>query len=166
MRPTSDRVREALFSILGQRVVEARVLDAFSGSGALGLEALSRGAAEIVFVEADRVAAEILEQNVRELGVTDRCRIFRADVLATLDGGAIGGSFDLVFADPPYGTDLAERFMERIGAGDWLSRRGWLIVEREAAAAPAEPAPEGLGHLRSARYGDTRLDLFALAPPT
>jgi len=159
-------VREALFNLLGQRVVEARVLDAFSGSGALGLEAVSRGAAEVVFIESDRGVAGILEQNVNELRVSDRCRIVRADVLATLDGGAIGGPFDLVLADPPYGTDLAERFLERIAAGGWLSHGSWLVVEREADAPPAEPAPEGLGHLRSARYGDTRLDLFAVAPRT
>jgi len=100
-RPTQDRVREAWFSILGEAVDGARVLDLFAGSGALGLESLSRGAASATFVEKARRSLEALEENVTTLGVTEQVKVVKGDAMKFAEGIA-PGEFDLVFADPPY----------------------------------------------------------------
>ncbi|MDP9144799.1 MAG: 16S rRNA (guanine(966)-N(2))-methyltransferase RsmD [Actinomycetota bacterium] len=115
-RPTQDRVREAWFSILGQDVQGARVLDLFAGSGALGLEALSRGAASVTFVEKARTSLIALEQNIESLGVGGETEIVKGDAIRYFEGLA-DGAFDLAFADPPYdlgaGSKLVARFRER-----------------------------------------------------
>jgi 16S rRNA (guanine966-N2)-methyltransferase len=110
VRPTADRVREAWMSILGEELRDARVLDLFAGSGALGLEALSRGAAQATFVELSPPSLEALRANIETLGVAGRARIHRGDALrfaAELEAGV----FDLAFADPPYTTDAADRIV-------------------------------------------------------
>jgi len=160
IRPTADRVREALFSILAGAVERARVLDLFSGTGALGLEALSRGAAEVVFVEADPVVASALDETLIDLRVCDRCRLVRAEAVSALESRILAGQFDLILADPPYGRGLAQRILETLARGRWLRDGGTLVVERPAGEPTFNDPAGGLGFQKSARYGDTRLDFY------
>ncbi|MFQ5513057.1 MAG: 16S rRNA (guanine(966)-N(2))-methyltransferase RsmD [Myxococcota bacterium] len=164
-RPTTDRAREGLFGWLAERVDAAAVLDLFAGTGALGIEALSRGAAHVVFVERSRSVARVLRLNVEELGVGERSRVMVRDVreaLASLRRERAG--FDLVLADPPYAEDP-----ERPGWGRWLlcgaqleallSARGWVVVERPRRNEPIAGGP-GLALFESRVYGETRFDAY------
>jgi 16S rRNA (guanine966-N2)-methyltransferase len=163
VRPTPERVREALFSILGERVPGACVLDAFSGSGALGLEALSRGADRAVFVECAPAALEVLRGNVRSLGASDRAGVV-GRIPVALRRRDLGGTFDLILADPPYARDPVPGLLGALVEECLLVRDGWLVVERDARRPqPTVPAPWSL--FRSARYGDTRLDFYRLMGP-
>ena len=153
LRPTTDRVRESLFGMLqggrlGDPVTGARVLDLFAGTGALGLEALSRGAAEAVFVESGRVAQAILSANIATLDEGARARIVRRD--ATRLGVADAG-FGLVFLDPPYGKGLGRRAIDAALSGGWIAP-GALVVWEDAAEADL---PEALIRADARRYGDT-----------
>ena len=150
VRPTSDRVREALFSALHSidLLEGARVLDLFAGSGALGLEALSRGARSATFVERYPPAVESLRSNVEALGVTAESTIVRADALAWLRR-APAGAFDLVLADPPY--DLAELPAMPALAASVLAPGGLLVIEHDRRVDFEETS----GHLWSRRYGGT-----------
>jgi 16S rRNA (guanine966-N2)-methyltransferase len=153
-------VREALFSILGSDVDEARVLDAYAGSGALGFEALSRGAAHAAFVEADPRAVRTLRANAAGLGVEDRCTVHAGRATELLRRGAVAGPFDLVFADPPYGAGEAGPFLALASAV--LANAGLIVVERDSREeAPVGP---GLDRSRSARYGRCCLDFYRRAP--
>lgn len=159
LRPTSDRVREAVFNLLlngghGDAVTGARVLDLFAGTGALGLEALSRGAARVAFVDDGTAARAILRRNIelmRAMGETD---VWRRD--ATRMGENRGPGFGLVFLDPPYGKGLGERALASCREGGWLSP-GAMIVWEEGAA-PEVPA--GFALLDQRRYGDTVVTLL------
>jgi len=157
VRPTADRVREALFSILGERVRGASVLDAYAGSGALGLEALSRGAARVAFVEADRRVVAALRATIADLGLGDRVRLFPGRVLDLLRGGSLGGPFDLVLADPPYDADERGPFLDLVTAV--LAPGGRVVVEREAGREGGRC--ERLVVTRQARYGRCCLDFYA-----
>lgn len=155
-RPTAERVREAWFSALGERVRDAAVVDLFAGSGALGIEALSRGARSAHFVEADRRAAEVLRANLRRMGVEDRARLTRRDVFAYLaDERTGGGRFDLALADPPYGTDDAVRLVEAFVEAPFAS----LLCVEHAPGALGELALPGV--VREGRYGDSALTFIA-----
>src|SRR6188472_1450700 len=143
IRPTADRLREALFNILmhayGDPVTGARVLDLFAGTGALGLEAISRGAAFALFVDEGAEARALLRQNIEALGLAAATRIFRRD--ATKLGPAHPVEpFSLVFLDPPYGRGLAEKAMVSAREGGWFSNDGLIVVEETAAAFQA---PDG-----------------------
>ena len=164
VRPTSDRVREALFSILGERVVGARVLDAFAGSGALGLEAASRGAVSVVLVESDRNVTAVLERNIERVGSPSGCRLLRADVLVALGGPELPGPFDLVLADPPYGTELGRRLLESLLGVGALASGSTVVVEGERNRPVAAGTDPRLRLERQATYGRTRLDLYRTGP--
>jgi 16S rRNA (guanine966-N2)-methyltransferase len=158
IRPTADRLRESLFNILvhayGDPVTGARVLDLFAGTGALALEALSRGAAFALFVDDAAEARALLRENVAALGLGGVTRIFRRD--ATRLGPAHPVEpFSLVFIDPPYGKGLAEKALVSARAGGWLAQ-GALIVVEEAADA-AFTAPEGFEEIERRRYDDTEV---------
>jgi 16S rRNA (guanine966-N2)-methyltransferase len=149
-RPTSDRVREALFSILGGRVAEARVLDLFAGSGALGLEALSRGAAAVTFVERAPAALRVLRTNVEALGA--EADIVRADAVKWLRSASAGApQYDLVFLDPPYrqagalGAELSDALPAVLGPDA-------LVVAESDRRAPLELT---IPTIDERRYGDT-----------
>ena len=159
-RPTAERVREAWFSALGDRVIEARVIDLFAGSGALGLEALSRGAAHTHFVESDRLALATLRRNVANLGVEGRATVVKTDAFRFLDGlGAEGSAFDRSFeialVDPPYGTGVSERIVLMFEAAPFADL---LCIERPTDD-PDLPCPADWQR----RYGDTLLS-FVTAP--
>jgi 16S rRNA (guanine966-N2)-methyltransferase len=156
IRPTTDRAREALFNVLAHRFADrvegARVLDLFAGTGALGLEALSRGAAYGVFIEESAPGRGLIRSNVEAFGLTGRTKIFRRDATALGEAGTIA-PFGLVFADPPYGRGLGERALRSALAGGWLADRALCIVE-EAVSSPFEPGPE-FELLDERSYGET-----------
>jgi len=163
-RPTSDRVREAVFSALEARrdLDGARVLDLYAGSGALGLEALSRGAAHVRFVESDRRAAAVLRRNVETLGIPG-AEVMAADVMLVLRGDP-GRPYDVVLADPPYGLGeaaLTGVLSALVGRG-WLAPAALLMVERPAKA-PTPTWPDGVFALTYRRYGDTAV-YYGCAP--
>ncbi len=148
-RPTPERVREAWFAALGERVRGARVVDLFAGSGALGIEALSRGAEHAHFVESARRAAGVIRENLEFLGLTERGTVVQRDVFAFLESPGADG-FDLALADPPYAGDASERLLRRFRAGAFAPL---LCVEHRAGADLAEA-------WWSRRYGDTRVSCF------
>jgi len=150
-RPTTDRVREAWMGALGLELEGARVLDLFAGSGALGLEALSRGAQEVVFVERAKGALATLQGNVQLLGARDACEIIRGDAMAYIR--RLGpGAFDLALADPPYDRGLAQDLLE-IFAGKGFAGALW-VEHRSGEVMPDYPG------LRQRRYGDTTLSIL------
>ncbi|PID35213.1 MAG: 16S rRNA (guanine(966)-N(2))-methyltransferase RsmD [Rhodobacterales bacterium] len=157
LRPTTDRVRESLFSILsggrfGDPLSGARVLDLFAGTGALGLEALSRGAAQAVFVDDGRKALGLIRDNIGKCRARDRCRIVRRD--ATRLGA--GTPHDLVFLDPPYGKGLGEKALAAALSGGWLAPRALIIWEDSAEITP----PEGVTLLDRRTFGGTRMSFL------
>jgi 16S rRNA (guanine966-N2)-methyltransferase len=157
VRPTADRVREALFSILGESVRRARVLDAYAGSGALGFEALSRGADHITFVEVEPRSVATLRANVESLAAGAQCDVLQGLVLELLEPGRIGGSFDLVLADPPYEAAEFGPFLAR--ARRVLAPSGRIVLERDRRQEPLES--DRLERTRTARYGRSCLDFYA-----
>ena len=158
IRPTADRLRESLFNILAHTYdlpqSDTRVLDLFAGTGALGLEAISRGAAFALFVDDGVEARALLRDNVERLGLGGTTRIFRRD--ATRLGAAHPVEpFSLVFADPPYGRGLADKALASARAGGWLAPQALTVVEEAADAGFA--APEGFQELARRAYDDTEL---------
>jgi 16S rRNA (guanine966-N2)-methyltransferase len=164
LRPTPDRVRETVFNWLQFELAGARCLDLFAGSGALGFEALSRGAGEVVFVECDAVAARAIREMLAQLHC-DRGRVEQVDALAWLECGPPGSKpFDIVFLDPPYGEALLPVLAEKLERGGWLAPRAWIYLED--AAARGEPAlPAGWTLLRSKRAGDVGYHLARRGVP-
>lgn len=162
IRPTSDRTREAVFNVIAhawpERLDGARVLDLFSGTGALGLEALSRGAAQCLFIEESAEGRGLIRTNIEEFGLQGRAKIFRRDATRLGEVGTIA-PFDLVFADPPYGKGLAERALQSALAGGWLTADALVVVE-EAAASPFQPV-EGLALIERREWGDTSVTFSA-----
>jgi 16S rRNA (guanine(966)-N(2))-methyltransferase RsmD len=139
-----------------------RVLDAYAGSGALGLEALSRGAARVTFVESDPGVRAVLEENIRSLGVLDRCLVLGARIEDVLSGPGLD-PVDLVLADPPYETDPVGALLAGLRASGALGQGARIVVERDTAAEPHEPGPGPISRIRSERYGRVRLDLYRYA---
>ena len=132
IRPTSDRLRQTLFDMLahgyGDPVCDARVLDLFAGTGALGIEALSRGARHVLFVEDDPAARGLIRRNIESLGLTGASRIYRRDATRLGEAGTLA-PFSLVFADPPYGAGLGERALAAARDGGWLTADALCILE-------------------------------------
>lgn len=160
-RPTTDRVREALFSILGERIVGARVLDLFAGSGALGLEALSRGAASAVFVDNDRRATAVIGQNLTTTRLAGG-RVVTAEVASFLQRDV--ATYDMIFADPPYARapgdpDEVAGLLCGTHAAARLAPGGWLIAE--TAAERRAPEAAGWGLLDRRAYGGCAILLYA-----
>ena len=156
IRPTSDRLRESLFNILAHAyddaITGARVLDLFAGTGALGLEAMSRGAAFALFIDDGAEARALIRQNVEALGLGGITRIFRRDATQL---GAVHPNepFGLVFLDPPYRKGLAERALVSLRDGGWLAPDALVIVEEATDSGFA--APEGFIEMERRRYDDT-----------
>ena len=159
LRPTSDRVRESIFNLLinahGNPVTGARVLDLFAGTGALGLEALSRGAAEVTFVDDGAKAATLIRANIAKMKAEGETRILRQD--ATRIGPNPGAPFTLVFLDPPYGKSLGEAALSAAQKGGWIAPGAMIVWEEGTAPTP----PEGFTLLDQRRYGDTFVTLLA-----
>lgn len=154
LRPTSDRVREAIFNLLagggyGDPVTGARVLDLFAGTGALGLEALSRGAARSTFVDDGAAARALLRENIERMRAMGQSDVWRRD--ATRLGESRGAPYGLVFLDPPYGKRLGEKALASARAGGWLAPGAVIVWEENAP----QPAPPGFAPGDQRRYGDT-----------
>jgi len=166
LRPTPDRVREALFSILASDVPGARFLDLFAGTGAVGAEALSRGATLAVLVERDARAASLIRDNLDRCGLTDRARLLELPVANALDRlAAEGGQFDLAYIDPPYADSAArQEALERLSGHKLLTPDARLVLELPSREPPPEVA--GLHQAPVRRYGDTALALYTLALET
>lgn len=158
IRPTSDRLRESLFNVLqhgyDDAIEGARVLDLFAGTGAMGLEALSRGAAFALFVDEGSEARSLIRENVEALGAGGATRLFRRD--ATRMGAAAPNvPFSLVFCDPPYGKDLAPKALTACAEGGWLTRDALVVVEEAQGAALT--LPEAFVEIERRDYGETQV---------
>lgn len=163
VRPTSERTREAIFDLLGPDLVPgARVLDLYAGTGALGIEALSRGAAFADFVEKDAAAARRLVANLEVLGLAAQGRVHRADLGRGRMPATASGPWDLVFLDPPYAGDAGALWLDALARAAWGPAGGVVVYERSRAAAVA--APGGLALWKERRYGDTAVALYRTGP--
>lgn len=166
LRPTSDRVREALFNILAHGIDDfelsgAKVMDLFAGTGAMGLEALSRGAAFCLFVETSAEARAIIQHHVTEFGLGGVTRIFRRDA-TDLGPAGVRDRYDLVFLDPPYGKGLGERALTAAVDGGWL--RGDAVIVLEEARDAEVVLPDMFDVLDERTYGTTRIIIARLQP--
>jgi 16S rRNA (guanine966-N2)-methyltransferase len=159
VRPTPARVKEALFSILGQRIDGARVLDLFAGSGALGFEALSRGAAHVTFVESHRRTAEALRATAQALALADRATVIAAP--AERVAARLTGRYDIVFADPPFAVPYPAALFGRLHAGGAVDAQTLVVYEHSSL----NPAPDDarFALLRTARYGAVALSFLKAA---
>ncbi|HKV45428.1 MAG TPA: 16S rRNA (guanine(966)-N(2))-methyltransferase RsmD, partial [bacterium] len=161
VRPTSSKVTGALFNSLAPRLAGARVLDLFAGTGRVGIEALSRGASEAVFVERDPRNAALIRETLVAAGA--RAEVRRANALTEVQAlDAQGRRFDLIFLDPPYGLGLQAQTLRRIAAGAVLADDGLAIAEGHWRDDPGEVA--GLARIRAVRYGETALWVYARPP--
>jgi 16S rRNA (guanine966-N2)-methyltransferase len=166
VRPTSDRVREAIFNILahgigGFRFEGAGVLDLFAGTGALGIEALSRGAAHCLFVEQAAPARAAIRRNVEELGLTGVTKIFRRDAMDLGAAGRHGGA-DLAFVDPPYGKGFGERTLMSLAGGGWLAAGGLVVIEEGKSTRLA--LPPRFAPIDQRTWGDTQVLFVRFTP--
>jgi len=161
VRPTSERLRESIFDILahayGDPVAGARVIDLFAGSGALGIEALSRGAAFALFVEASAAARALIRTNIEALALAATTRIWRADATKL---GKAPAQYSLAFLDPPYDESLAEPALRALVSGGWLAEGALCVVEVNARASIEPPVPLRLVEERV--YGDTKIAILLL----
>lgn len=164
VRPTADRVKESLFNIIGTRVFGARALDLFAGSGNLGLEAWSRGAAEVWFVDNSRTSLQLVESNIKKCRAEADCKVLKCDAEASL--GLLsrqGQMFDLIFVDPPYNHGWVQKVLCRLTAAPVLSETGWLIAEHSVHDEIEPALPEGYEVFRRQKYGETHLTFIRRA---
>ena len=156
-RPTTDRVKESMFNILQFDVEDSRVLDLFAGTGQLGIEALSRGAASAVFVEQRRDAVALIRENLKLTGLSERARVVNGEALSYL--ASAGEKFDLIFLDPPYAAKLWKPVLEAVSRFDILSDHGIMICE----SPQDEELPDAVGACRlhrAYRYGRIKLTTY------
>lgn len=164
IRPTSDKVRGALFDILAGRVVGARVLDLYAGTGGLAIEALSRGAASADLVEADREAWRLITENLTRAGFAVEARLWRMRVERALP--LLTGQYDLILADPPYASEQLTPLLASL-ASDGLLREGGIVIFEHASRVPPPEGVSGLILSKSRRHGDTTLSMYEMSmhPP-
>lgn len=155
-RPTASRLREALFNIAAGRIEGAALLDLFAGSGMVGFEALSRGASSVVFVEEDRKALQVIEENAKLLRVEEQVKLYGRDVFKVLKLFS-EESFSLIYADPPYGKGLGALVAEEVAERGLLMPGGWLLIEESAFVK----APEGLVLVDERSYGSSSLTILS-----
>lgn len=160
VRPTSDRLRETLFNILSLQVVDARFLDLCAGSGAVGIEALSRGASQVTFVENARHATRMLIDNLTALDIEDGVDLIQRDVLKALKQLITESrEYDIIFFDPPYASPVYQPVMKQLGESNVLSPEGWLVVEHHAKQTLLETVGR-LRRFREVRQGETVLSFY------
>jgi len=163
-RPTSDRAREAIFSILGDLVVDANVLDLYAGTGAMGLEALSRGARQAVFVETDLAALQCLNTNIETCRYQDRSVVVSRPVISHLERLDPGDDFELVFADPPYMGDLGTLTLLAISKHAKPLKRCLIILEHAPDRIP-EPVPRNMTRTDTRKYGNVGVTFLQFKKP-
>ncbi len=161
LRPTSDKVRQAVFNMLGtERMKSATVLDLFAGSGAYGIEALSRGVGRVYFVEQERHMCAILRENLSKLGIKGKCKIFNADAFDTIRKfSAEKERFLLIFADPPYRKNLVKKLIELVDRSKILDKDGIVVIEHSKKELPDEEY-KALRRFIFRRYGDTCVSIY------
>ena len=160
-RPTTDRIKETLFNIIAFDLPECSFLDLFSGSGGIGIEALSRGASEAVFVDAAAECQQVITENLKHTKLQDKARLMKTDVLSALDKlAAEGKCFDIIFMDPPYESDLYSPVLQKIVEKNLLKQEGYLITEG-SSQIPLE-IPAGMEVLREKAYKTTILTFLGL----
>jgi 16S rRNA (guanine966-N2)-methyltransferase len=160
LRPTSDRVRESIFNLIGPGVPGRKALDLFAGTGALGIEALSRGCSETVFVERDSRALHIIQENLSRCAVGAGCRVVVRDAMRFLSKLDADAPFDLVLVDPPYRKDMIGKVLELLDALPWLTGEGVVVCESESSLQ----LPDKIGNLcllKHRKYGDTAVHIFS-----
>ncbi len=162
LRPTSDRLRETLFNVLADRLAGATLLDVCAGTGAIALEALSRGATRVTCLESDARAVRLIAANAAHCGLENRCVIIRGTAPEALTRGRVGGPFDLVVLDPPYAAPWLD---EAVAAARQLVADGGLVV-LEHSSRRAAPEPPGLRLERTRRAGDSALSTYRAVPGT
>ncbi|HKX30447.1 MAG TPA: 16S rRNA (guanine(966)-N(2))-methyltransferase RsmD [Blastocatellia bacterium] len=162
VRPTSDRLRETIFNILAPRIEGARFVDLCAGSGAIGIEALSRGAASVVFIEASRKAASIIGENLRYCEIEEDARVVNRDALVALRHlAAQGMKFDIFYFDPPYDSDIYSPVIRQIAEQNLLADDGVVIVEHRRQSLLA-PNYDRLRPYREVKQGESHLTFFSL----
>jgi 16S rRNA (guanine966-N2)-methyltransferase len=160
VRPTSDRVRESLFSILAGEIDGSSVLDLFAGAGTLGIEAVSRGAKFVTFVEMSSKVVGILKANLESLGIEDRTAVFAGDVFEALEELSRRRSrFGVVFIDPPYYKGTAQRAVEALARSGLVGEGGTVVVEHESRRLPLEEY-NGLKLSRRVKFGETAVSIY------
>ncbi len=160
-RPTADRVKEALFSILGPELPGAKFLDLFAGTGSIGMEAISRGASLCVFVENREICIRTIRDNLTLCRFLDRAEVIRSDALQYLRQAAMKcEQFDLIYVDPPYDTGYVEKSLNLIANGNILTEKGLLVVETRKNSPEGLVIIPGLDVSRRANYGDTVLVFY------
>lgn len=159
-RPTTDQVKENLFNIIGNQIVQAKVLDLFAGSGGIGIEALSRGAERAVFVDKERLCTEIIRCNLSATGLSERAEVYTNDVFRAIKTlGHKQRRFDFIYLDPPYTSGLADKALAEIAQGNLLADGGIAVVEHSSKEDIAQ-STLNLIRIRQARYGDTVLSFY------
>lgn len=164
LRPTGDRIRETLFNWIGPRVVDSRCLDAFAGSGALGFEALSRGARDVIMVESDRTAFAQLQASAALLGA-DAATLANTSVIRWLEQAADSPPFDIIFLDPPFAYDLLAQTIDLITSRALLAAEGLVYIETAANAQPPLPADWHLRREKQTGNISCRLISLSVSPP-
>jgi 16S rRNA (guanine(966)-N(2))-methyltransferase RsmD len=160
LRPSASKVREAIFDIIGADITGSVFLDLYAGTGAVGFEALSRGAEYTVFVETDPGRVELIRKTSEEFGFPAQVRVYRMPVISYLRNAINGGeSFDFIFADPPYQSEEIDRVLQMISAGSLLKRDGMVIVEHSSKRSMND-IYGGLQIRKRYRYGDTSLTTY------
>lgn len=163
MRPTSDRLRETLFNILSSHLRDSRFLDLCAGSGAIGIEAFSRGASEVVFVENSRRAATVIKENLALIGVKDHVQIIQRDAIAALQQlENAWRQFDIIYFDPPYTSEIYAPVLNQLAKGKLLAPDSIVIVEHRSKA-PLEQACGDLKIYREVKQGVSALAFYSLA---
>lgn len=159
LRPTTDRVRESLFNVLcsgrfGDPITGYRVLDLFAGTGALGLEALSRGASHVTFVDDGKTAQTLIRKNIQICQSSESTTVLKMD--ATQLAQNPDAAYDLIFMDPPYGKAMGEQALTQLETGNWIAEDAILVWEENKSM----PAPKGYVHLDTRKYGDTYITIL------
>lgn len=157
VRPTSDKVKQALFNILGDRVIDAVFFDLYAGAGGIGIEALSRGASRVVFVDSSRDSLAVIKRNIEQLGFGDRAQVIQANVEAFLKKTAEPA--DIVFLDPPYAEGM-QPLLELIAGSRLIKKQDTIVVAEHFKKQPSPASGGCLVHYRDARYGDTVLAFY------
>lgn len=160
VRPTADRVKESVFSIIGSKIIQAKVVDLFAGTGNLGLESWSRGAESITFIDASRESLRLVESNINKCRASEACRMFKGDASEVIQRlYKQGERYDFAFCDPPYNKGWIEKIVKVLEVCPFLISGGYLVVERSVLnALPALPA--GYELVRSSKYGETYVDFI------
>ena len=163
IRPTSDRTRESIFNIINhswpEKLLQTRVLDVFAGTGALGLEALSRGAQFALFMETGVEGRGVIRTNIEAFGLTGNTKIFRRDATKPGEPGTVP-PFDLVFADPPYGKGLGERALVALKETGWIKEDALVLLEERKDAFPA--SIDGFSQIDLRHFGDTSIGFYEI----